>query len=62
MYVRLPWLAECSKNNFDSELKRFLSEVKALTLEEKFSATSPCTQNPVFPRFSMLLAILSHNH
>ena len=32
MYVCLPWLAEFSKNNFDSELKRSLSEVKALTV------------------------------
>ena len=62
MHVCLPWLAECSKNNFDLELKRSLSEVKALILEEWPSATSPRTQNPVFPRFSILLAILSHNH
>ena len=62
MHVCLPWLAECSKNNFDLELKRSLSEVKALTLEEWLSATSPRTQNPAFPRFSILLAILSHNH
>ena len=33
-YVRLLWLAQCSKNNFDSEGKRSLSEVKALKLEE----------------------------
>ena len=50
------------KNNFDLELKRSLSEVRALTLEEWLSAASPCTQNPAFPGFSILLAILSHNH
>ena len=33
-HVRLmAWLAECSKNNFDSELKSSLSEVKTLALE-----------------------------
>ena len=62
IYVRLPWLAECSKNNFELELKRSLSEVKALTLEEWLPATSPRTQNAAFPRFSMLLFILSYNH
>ena len=34
LYVCLPWLAECSKNDFDSELKRSLNKVKALTLEK----------------------------
>ena len=33
MNVRLPWLAEYSKNNFDLELKRSLGKVKALTLD-----------------------------
>ena len=34
MYVHLPRLPECSKDNFDSELTRSLREIKALALEK----------------------------
>ena len=58
----LPMVSWMLKNNFDSELKRSLSEVKTATLEDWLSATRPRAQKPAVPRFSMLQANLSHNH